>query len=97
MAKYKTGDKVWCLFNRPDIGIWSKKYAGIVLGETPGYLQLPPPFNMYDIDVPELEPENNETCWHGQEIYLTPRHDPYDGDKAGDWDSVPWKPEMVTI
>lgn len=96
MAKFKAGDKVWCQFHRPDIFIMGR-FPGVVLGESKAYAPMPSPFTFYDIEVPDLTLENQETCWHGQEIYLSPRHDPYDGDKAGDWESTPWKPEKVVV
>ena len=96
MAKFKAGDKVWCDFYRPDIYI-AGNYAGVVLGISEMLVQFESPFNFYDVNVFDVPPEKGTSCWHAQELYLSPRHEGYDGDKAGDWDSAPWHPERITV
>jgi hypothetical protein len=98
MAKFKPGDKVWAISDvRCDL-VPDGKYAGVVVGEhTPNMIDF---FILgaawYQVSIEGLSSGPNHD-WGILEECLEPRHDPYEGDQAGDWDTAPWQPEKVTV
>jgi hypothetical protein len=93
---YKPGDKIWCHVPLRHHLLPHKNIPGVVVN-----LILIPEFwlvqsrfkheQWYSIILEGYVPSKRET-WDCPNSYLSPRHDPYEGDKAGEWDSCPWKP-----
>lgn len=97
---YKPGDKVWVHVPKGHIQLPNRDLAAVVsvacsvpqawLGDDRYNKQ-----QWYHILIEGHSSISGH--WYCPHCYLSPRHDPYEGDRAGSWDTAPWQPEKVTI
>jgi hypothetical protein len=102
-VKFKPGDKIWFLKGLLYEQLPAGKYKGVVVAVE--HTQLMRLFaavalgldtrgaSFYTITLEDAEPAD----WCVIEHALEPRHDDYDGDQVGDWDSCPYKPKLEVV
>lgn len=90
---YKPGDKVWVKVSpghkhKLPAGDLAAVVLSIVKPSDLEFMFWPDVW--YSIDILA-----HPTGWRSPERQLSPRHDPYEGDQAGSWDTCPYNPEKV--
>lgn len=96
---YKPGDKIWCHVPQGHVLLPHKSIPGVVLQacECPKNWENDKRYNSkqwYHINLEGYPSTYAQKYWECPDPYLSPRHDPYEGDQAGDWDACPFKPEL---
>jgi hypothetical protein len=100
MARYKPCDKIWAIAvygeQIGDLIITPGKHAGVIIEEYDSsrpqaeefYLSFIYDGPLYVVDVFDY-PTPPTGYWLIPEPDLEPRHDPYEGDSVGSWDTTP--------
>lgn len=93
--KFKPGDKVWCIVSKDHYNLPPGPIAAVVIR----YCLNPfnPPWANQQAYRIEIEGHPLTGGWTAPEGILEPRHDPYEGDQEGSWDTCPYKPETVLV
>src|SRR5882724_5696905 len=101
MSKYSAGDKVWAIVDARYTSSYVIKILGtgrraaVVLGEASCHDNAVIRYMLHHGTVYHIDIEHSSLPWFAAEKVLEPRHDPYEGDLSGSWDTCPYKPERV--
>jgi len=101
--RFKTGDKVWAIVDARYSPLYVIKILGlgrraaVVLGEVSCHEKWAIRDMLRRSTVYHIDIEGHSSLpWFAAEKVLEPRHDPYEGDLSGSWDTCPYQPERVT-